>query len=724
MKSITNRFLACAIMLAMSAVCAVSQIDERLTPPPPSSCTSPVLYCNGTSPIRQSNVLISSLGLDATQLSILTTMLGTTNTNNSHITGVVVSVAAGCASNCTSGTYLDAGSTHNGVYCPSLDFSGLNTFISDVYGANTASRKLTNIVVAPAGYNSNNETSLGVFSQGWANTLADCSGNPLYPLAWAQGTYYLPGDYIKDSGGKYWQIENGAANVNFTPTNASYSGTTATITVRQTPPSSLIGQSITVTLATPSGATAYNVVETKVTNVIGNQIYYTLNTTPSWSGAVTAGDITGDARCVAGAGGGPGPTTPSPYTDGSTATACTWTKLTGTNAPPQDAWVSSSYLGLRNQAYQLNLNTTNDTCSRTSMSCTVSLANAYIGSNGDSITVTGVTTNGATEMNCTGCTVIGITATQVTYADNNVTANFPNGNGNTINSGATLSAQRVFNVNSVNGTISGSPNPVLATGLPTAYEPPMKAWIKYICGQVYAHYASDTRVGYIRCGLTEGGEADTVGLMSNTGPGWPFGSQSVFVSYYQDVMYEVGMWAKNNNLVCMGNLNSFDLPEGQISISNSCGIGTNGYKVDDVVALNFSGSNECLVIKDIQSDWCWNFNQYYNSKMPNGNYPILELQTSLASTPTTDVLTKTGGLASDSNTNDCGSYCPWPGLLPVAKTPVSGSSLTTNDGEWYMCDFMIAYDSNYTNDYSHFNCTKAFSSYATAYQGAFGAFAP
>jgi hypothetical protein len=718
MKSITNRFLACAIMLALSAVCTVSQTDERLTPPPPSSCTSPVLYCNGTSPIRQSNVLISSLGLDATQLSILTTMLGTTNTNNSHITGVVVSVAAGCASNCTPGTYLDAGSTHNGVYCPSLDFSGLNTFISDVYGANTTNRKLTNIVVAPAGYNSNNETSLGVFSQGWANTLADCSGNPLYPLAWAQGIYYLPGDYIKDSGGKYWQIENGAANVNFTPTNASYTGTTATITVRQTPPSSLIGQSITVTLATPSSATAYNVVETKVTNVIGNQIYYTLNPNPGWSGAVTAGDITGDARCVAGASGGPGPTTQSPYTDGLTATACTWTKLTGTSAPPQDAWVSSSYLGLKNQAYQLNLNPSAiQTCTGgANGTCRVTLASPYIGSVGDSVTVS----TGGTNLDCTNCAISagGIGTNTVTYSN-------PNKNYSTTATG-TLSAQRVFNINSVNGTISGSPNPVLATGLPTAYEPPMKAWIKYVCSQVYAHYASDTRVGYIRCGLTEGGEADTVGLMSNTGPGWPFGSQSVFVSYYQDVMGEVGMWAKNNSLVCMGNLNSFDLPEGQISISNNCGIGTNGYKVDDVVALspNFSGSNECLVIKDIQSDWCWNFNQYYSKTMPNGNYPILELQTSLASTPTTDVLGKTGGLASDSNTNDCGSYCPWPGLLPVARTPVSGSSLTTNDGEWYMCDFMIAYDSNYTNDYSHFKCTKAFSSYATPYQGAFGAFAP
>jgi hypothetical protein len=718
-------------VVALTAVWAAGQSDERFTPPPPSTCTSPGLYCNGgttsTSPIRQNNVLLS-LGLTSTQLSVLTTMLGTGNTNNSHITGVIVSVPAGCSSNCTSGDYLDAGSTYAGNYCPSLNFSGLDTFIGDVWAANTTNRKLTNIVVAPAGYNNNTETSVGVFSQGWANSLTDCSGNALFPITWTKGNYYLPGDYIRDSGGNYWQIKPGTASVNYKATSSNtfttaYSGTTAKLTLNSTPPSSLLDQYVTVTLATPSSASEYNAVEAQVTAISGKQITYLVGSAPTWSGTVTAGDVTADARCEAGNGtsspSGPAPGDSSPYTDGSAANACTWTKLTGTNAPPQDAWVSNTYTGATNEAYQLNLNTTGNSCSLSAMTCTVSVASPYIGSNGDLVTVANVTTTGKTEMNCTSCAVQSISSTQVTYADSAVTVSFSG----SINSGATLAAQRVFNINSQNGTVSGSPNPVLASGLPTAYEPPMKAWIKYICGQVYAHYKGNTHVGYIRCGLTEGGEADTDGLTSS--PGWPFGSQSEFVSYYHDMMNDIGSLASTNSLVCMGNLNSFDLPEGQISISNNCGIGTNGYKVNDVVQLTSAfGNTNCLVIGDIQSDWCWNFNQYYNSTMPNGNYPILELQTSLASTPNDDALGETGGLAYDSTTADCGSYCPWPGLIPVAKAPVSGSSLSVNDGEWYMCDFMIAYDGSYTTNYSDFNCTQSFWSYDSNYLTAFNSFAP
>lgn len=699
MNSAISRFFTCSVVCALAA-CAIAQTDAGAKPP--SSCTSPGLYCNAgvssASPIRQNNVFVS-LGLSPSQETILTNMLGTGNTNNSHITGVLVSVPSGCASSCTpTGPYIDyGGATKSGNYCPSPNFSALDSFVSTVYGANTTNRKLTNIVVAPAGYGINSQTPGGVFSQGWANTLADCSGSALYSLSWASGNYYLPSDYIKDSGGNYWQIKTGAGNSNYTPTNASHSGTTATVTLN-TATTLKVNQYVTVTLASPSNASQYNAVEAKITAVSGSQISYALGSAPTWSGPVTAGDVTGDARCIAGTTGGPGPSSTSPYTDGTGNTACTWTKI-GTSAPPQDAWVSSSYTGTAG-AYELSLNTSGNSCTLSSLTCQVSLSSPYIGSLGDSITVNGVTTSGGTEMNCTGCSVSAITSSTVTYHDSSVTANFSSG----INSGAILYAQRAFNSGSVNGSTNLT---VLASGLPTPYEPPMKTWIKYICGQVYAHYASDTRVGYIRCGLSEGGEADTDGLTAN--PGWPFGSQSVFVSYYEDVMADVGSLASSDGLVCMGNLNSFDLPEGQISVSNSCGLGTNGYKVNDVVAID---NSQCLIIGDIQSDWCWNFNQYHGALMPDGRYPILELQTSKTSTPGNDVLGSTGGLAYDNST--CGSYCPWPGLMPVAKTNLA------NDGEWYMCDFMLAYDSNYSHD----GCDASYASYSSAYQTAFAAFAP
>jgi hypothetical protein len=207
-----------------------------------------------------------------------------------------------------------------------------------------------------------------------------------------------------------------------------------------------------------------------------------------------------------------------------------------------------------------------------------------------------------------------------------------------------------------------------------------------VCGQVYAHYASDSRVGYIRCGLTEGGEADTVGLVGNGTTNWPYGSQSVFVAYYNDFMGYEGGLASADSLVCMGNLNSFDLPKGQISIANNCGIGTNGYQVNDVTAIN---GGSCLTLGAIQSDWCWNFSTY-NVAMFNGKYPIMELQTMGASTPGTNTTSNTGGLSADSGCGT-GNGCPWSGLIPIA------SSNLVNDGEWYMCDIMLADDSSYPN---------------------------
>lgn len=716
MKSTIIRCLSC-LCLTLAAVWAVSQTDETPTPPP-ATCTPPGIYCSSSgtttqAPNRQNNVFVSSI-ISGTDLTILTNMLSPTNTNNSHITGVVVLAPSGClGSGCMDGgPQIDwGGQTNGGVYCPFPNFSSLNTFISAVWQANTTNRKLTNIVVSPAGYNINSQTPANVFSQGWANTLKDCGGASLYNLTWTAGALYMPGDYIKDSGGNFWQIQTGTANTTYTASHVSYNSSTqlATITVSTAPPSSLIGQSITVTLASPSGASQYNVVDVPVSNVnvSGTNIVYPIPLPgPSYSGAVTAGDITGDARCVAGSKGAPTPAKTPPYIDGTTSTACTWYGKTA-NAPLQDAWVSDKYMG--SSAYQLILsNTAGQSCTGgIGSTCTVTLTTPYVGSNGDKIVLTGVPAPAGTSLNCpSGCTVssVGNGTTKVTYNAANTTGLVSTVV--TCGSACPLTAQRVFNAGSVNGAANLN---VLASGFPTAYEAPMKTWIKYICQKVYNQYAHDTRVGYIRCGVTEGGEANTVGLSEN--PGWPFGSQSVFVSYYMDFMkFESGL-TTGTSLVCMGNLNSFDLPEGQISVADGCGIGTNGYKVDDVVALSFNPPSDCLTINAIQSDWCWNFNQY-GSVVVNGRQPILELQTSKTSTPGNNTLTNTGGLAVD---NGCmGTYCPWPGLLPVAKLNLA------NDGEWYMCDFEIAYDSNYVHD----GCNAAYAGYQMAYQGAFAGFAP
>jgi len=61
------------------------------------------------------------------------------------------------------------------------------------------------------------------------------------------------------------------------------------------------------------------------------------------------------------------------------------------------------------------------------------------------------------------------------------------------------------------------------------------------------------------------------------------------------------------------------------------------------------------------------------------------------------------------------SYCTWPGLPPLAKTNLA------NDGEWYTCDFMLAYDSNYPDGCSP---SYSYSTYSGPYQSTFASFAP
>lgn len=649
------------------------------------------IYCSAH-PVTQNNVFNPPLNSSGySQWTDLETVL-----QNPNVTGVVASVPSGCTSNCTNKVYLDSGTgtDPSGNYCPSVStgLSNLDSFVATVHGYG----KLTNIVVAPASYNNNTQTPTGVFSQAWANLLdTDCSGNAAsgstapYDLTWQASHRYLPGEYVLVSG-TYWQVKTGTGNYNYTPTTAAANGTTATITMTSSPAVALqANQYVTVTLSD----TRFNVVRAQITSVGTHTVSYALAKTIS-SESVT-GDVTGDATCISGTS---GLFNANPYSDGSGSTACSWSQGTS-NAPPQDAWIGSSYTGASGKAYQINLSSSaTQTCTGDATgTCTVTLVNPYIGSVGDSVTV-----STGTNLDCTNCAISagGIGANTVTYSNPNKTySNTATG---------TLSAQRHVNINSTNGSANAS---VLASGLPTAYEPPMKAWIKYVCGKVYAHYASDSRVGYVRCGLTEGGEADTVGLVGNGTTNWPYGTQSVFVAYYNDFMGYVSGLASTDSLVCMGNLNSFDLPEGQISIANNCGIGTNGFQVNDVTAIN---NGHCLVLGDIQSDWCWNFSTY-NVAMSNGKYPILELQTKLASTPGTDTSGNTGGLSADSGCGS-GNGCPWSGLIPIASANLA------NDGEWYICDIMLADDSSYPNGCADGSGT--YEAYQSVYASALTSFLP
>jgi hypothetical protein len=287
-----------------------------------------------------------------------------------------------------------------------------------------------------------------------------------------------------------------------------------------------------------------------------------------------------------------------------------------------------------------------------------------------------------------------------------------------------------FNVNDLP---SGQTLTSLETGFLVSYETPMKTAYKNFIQQVINHYQdhapANLKLGYIRFGLSEGGE--TVPLVSSswpyfnnpTGKGPASGASIVYLSYD----YEMMVFQNANNqrsgsnppINMQADLNTWDgitdYPdqEALYATEENIGIGTNGLEVNDVTSIaNIGCTSPSTSANPISGDWCYNFHEYCSTKMPNGNYPICSLQTLLWSTPGNNTAGETGSLSAE------GSF---PGLLPIAK------QYGANNLEIYTCDVLYTVMYAYpTNNYpgtttcptTHGN--PADPTYENNYQGAFG----
>jgi hypothetical protein len=295
-----------------------------------------------------------------------------------------------------------------------------------------------------------------------------------------------------------------------------------------------------------------------------------------------------------------------------------------------------------------------------------------------------------------------------------------------------------FNVNNLPG---GSAFTDLETGFPVSYETPMATAYMNFVQQVISHYQMNpnnvTNLGYIRFGLSEGGESSPITAnipwpyfrnLPNNGP--LSGASIVFLSYINSML----QFQKKNNggsaaLTLLADMNAFDgIPdyadqEALYANQNNLGIGTNGLQVSDVTNIETYGcSNPSTTTNLISGDWCYNFQKYCGTTMGNGKYPICSLQPLQLSTPgnnTSDPQVVVGSLSDEYWSNGT-TWANFPGLIPTA------AAYGANNLEIRTCDILytVLPASNTYPDTS--NCTStnhpAPSPYQNDYQNAFALF--
>jgi hypothetical protein len=296
----------------------------------------------------------------------------------------------------------------------------------------------------------------------------------------------------------------------------------------------------------------------------------------------------------------------------------------------------------------------------------------------------------------------------------------------------------------VNDLPSGETLTNLETGFPVSYETPMKTAYKNFIQQVITHYQTSPptglKLGYIRFGLSEGGE--TVPIASQywpyfknpTGEGPSSGASIVYLSYD----YEMMLFENNNNQVsgsdpaiplqadmnAWDGINDYPDQEATYATGNNIGIGTNGLQVSDVTSINAIGcTSSSTSTYPVSGDWCYNFHRYCATTMPNGNYPICSLQTLQLSTPGDNSTTADQvGSLSDEYWENGSTWENFPGLIPTAEQ--NGA----NNLEIYTCDILYTVMYAYpTNNYpGSSNCgtngNAANGAYETDYQNTFALF--
>jgi hypothetical protein len=268
-------------------------------------------------------------------------------------------------------------------------------------------------------------------------------------------------------------------------------------------------------------------------------------------------------------------------------------------------------------------------------------------------------------------------------------------------------------------------------GLPVSYNLPFLSAYQKFASAVYSHYATSApaglTVGYIRFGMTQGGEASPLcNTAGSNSSGWPKYSKYTYLAYISDMTHYFGGLGTTTipqvaDMHMVGSTPDADYAdqEALYAFNNSIGISTNGLDVNDV--LNVTGGTGYTQLCSTTPKGCTNGDWYYNFKvvtvgtgtgycgqtMTNGNKPICSLQTLTASTPTSNTVPNTGSLSAE------GAF---PGLIPTA----SGNGATNL--EIYPIDTLLAVSPNYCSD-TGANCSSPdYSVYQADYETAFETF--
>jgi hypothetical protein len=239
------------------------------------------------------------------------------------------------------------------------------------------------------------------------------------------------------------------------------------------------------------------------------------------------------------------------------------------------------------------------------------------------------------------------------------------------------------------------------SGLPVSYELPFMAAYQNFIKEVIAHYNGNASIGYIRFGLSQGGENSP-----ECNQYWPPASQVLFpgctVSDFKSgyLCYAKAMTdfirAQNPSMTILADLHAVGPPgsvdygyadsEASYAETDQFGIGTNGLQAIDIT--NSMSNLPC------DSDWC-------NLFTPVGGFsysPTLSLQTLQWSDPTgQDPSNPTGSLAT---------------LEPFAKDHGA------NNLELYLADVGIAFDSANYPTYQHASATINAGTYSSSYAAA------
>jgi hypothetical protein len=239
------------------------------------------------------------------------------------------------------------------------------------------------------------------------------------------------------------------------------------------------------------------------------------------------------------------------------------------------------------------------------------------------------------------------------------------------------------------------------SGYPVVYEKPFQVAYQNVINAMLQHYQGNSNIGYIRFGLSVGGEADpycTSELVALLPSGTDFNTTwegwiSTMDTYEKSVL-------PNPPIQLMESLNHIatdstyvSVPEfaASTAVADGFGFGSNGFEQSDISAAQSLGATPC------NSDWCGLFAQYA------GQVP-LELQQATPSDP----LTSDQISASNPNpSNPTGSLAS---LVPVAAQ--NHATIL----EVYMTDLYLAFDPNYVKTPG---ANSLYSPFASQYAAAF-----